>query len=174
MDLRKAARDPWVWGQATLILLVVVGLPWLVRQADPATTLGRALAPASRGWRLAALLPFAAGVLVSLWGVRSLGPNLTPGTEPLAEGTFTDTGAYTRVRHPVYVGVILLLWGAGWWLSNPAIGLVTLVISFVYFDRKAAVEEAWMTRRFPGYAVYRERVPKLIPRLTRPGGRSGS
>jgi protein-S-isoprenylcysteine O-methyltransferase Ste14 len=172
MDLRRAARDPWVWGQVVLILLVAVGLPWLVRHADPGSALGRSLAPASQGWRLAALLPLLTGAVVFLWGLRSLGPNLTPGTEPLAKGTFTDTGAYTRVRHPVYLGGILLLWGAGWWLSNPGIGLLTLAVSFLFFDRKAAVEEAWMTRRFPGYAAYRERVPKLIPRLTGPDGRS--
>ena len=31
MDLRKAARDPWVWGQTTLMVAILVGAPLVPR-----------------------------------------------------------------------------------------------------------------------------------------------
>jgi protein-S-isoprenylcysteine O-methyltransferase Ste14 len=171
MDLAKAARDPWVWGQVALFAAVAAGIPLAVRHADPAGLPGRLVAPAGPTWRIPALLPGVAGLLVSSWGLRSLGRNLTPGTEPLADGAFVRTGAYTRVRHPVYLGIILLLWSLAWALSNPGVGVIVLAVASLYFGRKAAVEERWMTRRFPGYSAYCERVPKLVPRLR--GTRTG-
>jgi protein-S-isoprenylcysteine O-methyltransferase Ste14 len=165
MDLGKAARDPWVWGQVVLFAAVAGGIPLAIDRADPATVIGRVVAPSTPLWRLPALLALGAGAVVLALGLRSLGKNLTPGTEPLADAAFVHTGAYTRVRHPIYLGIILVLWGIAWGLSNPATGLLVLVVSFLYFDRKAAVEERWMTQRFPGYAAYRQRVPKLVPRL---------
>ncbi|MBK8002650.1 MAG: isoprenylcysteine carboxylmethyltransferase family protein [Gemmatimonadetes bacterium] len=105
------------------------------------------------------------GALVTLWGFGSLGPNLTPGTEPLAAGQMVERGAYAWVRHPIYVGLSLFLAGWSGWTGNPATLVLTAVLSFGYFDRKAAAEERWMTTRFPGYAAYQHRVGKLWPRL---------
>lgn len=80
-----------------------------------------------------------------------------------------DPWAYARVRHPIYLGIMLLLWGLAWGMSNPGVGFLTLGISFLYFERKSVVEERWMSQRFAGYLAYRERVPKLLPGRTRPG-----
>jgi len=162
MDLRKAVRDPWVWGQLVLIGLVGAGIPLAAARQWPL------LAPAAPGWRLPGIVIFGLGVGIALLGVRSLGPNLTPGTEPMASGRMVETGAYRHVRHPVYLGLILILAGWAWWHSNAWLGLLVGLLGFGYFDRKAAAEERWMLRRFPAYAAYRARVPKLIPRLRRP------
>jgi protein-S-isoprenylcysteine O-methyltransferase Ste14 len=105
------------------------------------------------------------GLSVSLLGARSLGPNLTPGTEPLASGVLVERGAYRHVRHPVYLGLILVLAGWAWWFANGWLGLIAGLASFGYFDRKATAEERWLLRRFPAYREYQGRVPKLIPRL---------
>lgn len=164
MKLGNALRDPWVWGQG-LLFLAVAALPLLARQAAPGTVAGWFLLPASFGWRLAALIVVVPGLTLLWWGLASLGPNLTPATEPLPEGTLVERGAYTVVRHPIYAGLSLTLWGAAWWLTTPWMGLVIGVVAFGYFDRKAAVEERWMLARFPGYQAYRSRVGKLFPRF---------
>lgn len=164
MKLGNALRDPWVWGQA--LLIAAVGLLPLIRQsAAPDGLVGRLLAPATLAWRLGALLPLLPGLFMLGWGARSLGRNLTPATEPLAEAEFVEHGAYLLVRHPIYLGVILSLWGLGWWLTSPRIGLIVVAVCYLYFDRKAAVEERRMLARFPGYEAYRRRVPKLVPGL---------
>jgi len=164
MDLNKAARDPWVWGQVGLIGLVVLGAP--------------ALAERGLAWGPPTLSPLAgrvagaglgiAGALVTLWGFRSLGPNLTPGTEPLATGQLVERGAYAHMRHPIYTGLSLFLAGWAGWVGTPLLMVVAGILSFGYFDRKAAAEERWMTSRFPAYREYQARVGKFLPRH-RPG-----
>jgi protein-S-isoprenylcysteine O-methyltransferase Ste14 len=165
MDLHKAVRDPWVWGQIALIAGIVVGIPLLRAWLPGDSALAPLLRPAPPSGRLLALVPLLAGLVMAWWGARSLGPNLTPGTEPLAAGVLVERGAYRRVRHPLYLGIILLLWGAGWGLSNALTGVACGLLALVYFDRKAAAEERWLSRRFPEYLAYRSRVPKLIPRF---------
>jgi protein-S-isoprenylcysteine O-methyltransferase Ste14 len=108
------------------------------------------------------------------WGLVSLGPNLTPATEPLPNGALVVHGAYRFVRHPIYLGVTLLLWAVAWWHTGPEVGFAIGLVALLYFDRKAAVEERWMARRFPGYADYRARVPKILPGRRRvPRGPAG-
>jgi protein-S-isoprenylcysteine O-methyltransferase Ste14 len=162
MKLGNAARDPWVWGQG-ILFLVVGALPWFRQSVPPDSLVGRLLAPAELPWRLGALLPLVPGVGVLWWGIRSLGPNLTPATEPLPQSELIDRGAYVLVRHPIYLGIILCLWSLAWWLTSPRVGMLVAVACYFYFDRKAAVEERRLVTRFPGYEAYRARVPKLIP-----------
>ena len=44
------------------------------------------------------------------------------------------------------------------------VAVTTLALALL-FDRKATLEERWLLQTFPGYAAYRRRVRKLIPRL---------
>jgi protein-S-isoprenylcysteine O-methyltransferase Ste14 len=164
MKLGNALRDPWVWGQG-LLFLAVGALPWVAGQVAPDSFAGHLLHPATLGWRLLSLVALVPGLALLWWGLVSLGPNLTPATQPLAEGRLVERGAYTVVRHPIYVGLSLTLCGAAWWLTTPVMGLLVGLVALGYFDRKAAVEERWMVARFPGYSAYRQRVGKLFPRV---------
>jgi methanethiol S-methyltransferase len=74
-----------------------------------------------------------------------------------------NTGAYSRVRHPQYIGFVPLMFG--FLLQWPT--LVTLamfpVLVFMY-ARLAMREEAGMLAQFgEEYRRYRERVPAFIP-----------
>jgi protein-S-isoprenylcysteine O-methyltransferase Ste14 len=158
----NAARDPWVWGQG-LLILAVAALPLVRHSQSPGSFVGRTLAPAELFWRLGALLPLVPGMVMLAWGARSLGRSLTPATEPLPDSELVSRGAYTLVRHPIYLGLILCLWSLAWGLTNPRVGLLAAAVCYVYFDRKAAVEERRLASRFPEYEAYRARVPKLIP-----------
>jgi protein-S-isoprenylcysteine O-methyltransferase Ste14 len=162
MDLRKAARDPWVWGQFVLLVAVAVLAPLLPRyvnlgQADYALNridpvwirvLGGALA--------------LAGVGLSVWGAQSLGPSLTPGTEPLPGAPLATAGAYAHLRHPIYAGIVLVLAGYTMAWSNWTVALVVGVVSLQYFDAKARVEERWLVERYPAYQRYAVQVRRRL------------
>ncbi|MEO7137705.1 MAG: isoprenylcysteine carboxylmethyltransferase family protein [Gemmatimonadales bacterium] len=162
MDLAKAARDPWVWGQFALLLVIGLGAPLLPRHVN----LGRAdsflnrIDPDSIRWLGAAVM--AVGGAIALWGIRALGSNLTPGTEPLPEAELITTGAYAHVRHPIYTGLVLLLTGYTLAWSNWTLGLVLGFIALQYFQAKASAEERWLLARFPGYKAYMRHVPRRV------------
>ena len=103
-----------------------------------------------------------AGALVVVWGIRSLGRNLTPGTEPLAGAELITTGAYAHFRHPIYTGVVLLLAGYTLAWSNWTLGLVMGFIALQYFQAKAGAEERWLMERFPAYQAYMRHVPRRV------------
>ena len=162
MDLAKAARDPWVWGQLALFLLIGLAAPLSPRHLN----LGAADAMLNRidpDWiRWLGTILMSAGGLIVVWGIRSLGRNLTPGTEPLPGAELVTTGAYAHFRHPIYAGLVLLLAGYTVAWSNWTLGLVMGFIALQYFQAKAGVEERWMMERFPAYKAYMRHVPRRV------------
>ena len=162
MDLAKAARDPWVWGQLALFLLIGFGAPLLPRQVN----LGNADFMLNRidpAWiRRLGMALLLLGVLVLAWGIRSLGRSLTPGTEPLAGAELVTSGAYSYVRHPIYTGLVLVLAGYTLAWSNWTLALLFGFLALKYFQAKATVEESWLVERFPGYKSYMRRVPRQV------------
>ena len=162
MDLAKAARDPWVWGQTALFLLIGLAAPLLPRHVNlgEADFLLNRIDPDWIRWLGVAVMT--AGAAVVAWGVRSLGRNLTPGTEPLPGAELITTGAYAHVRHPIYAGGVLLLAGYTLAWSNWTLGLVVGVIALQYFQAKARAEERWLVERFPAYKAYMRHVPRRV------------
>ena len=162
MDLAKAARDPWVWGQLALFLLIGLAAPLLPRHVNlgSADYMLNRVDPSWIRWLGAGLV--AAGAFVLVGGVRALGRNLTPGTEPLPGAELVRTGAYAYVRHPIYTGVVLLLAGYALAWSNWTLALVMGFLAFQYFHAKAGAEERWLMQRFPEYQTYMRQVPRRV------------
>ncbi len=106
-----------------------------------------------------------AGVLLFIAAIFRLGPNLTPVPYPKEQGTLIETGPYRLVRHPIYSGVILGVFG---WalLVHGWITLGYAIVILVFLDIKSRREEKWLQEKFQDYASYQKRVAhKLIPFL---------
>ncbi len=162
MDLAKAARDPWVWGQVALIALVGVVVPLMPRyvslgDVDPAIN---RVDPDWIRWLGAPLV--AAGVAMAVWGVQSLGRSLTPGTEPLPGAPLVTSGAYAYARHPIYLGIVLGLAGYTLAWSNWTLALLVGLLARTYFNGKAKAEERWLIERYPLYRSYMRRVARRV------------
>jgi protein-S-isoprenylcysteine O-methyltransferase Ste14 len=162
MDLRKAARDPWVWGQLGLFLVIGIAAPLLPRHVslgklDPVLNRIDPVPTRWLGWLLAG-----GGLAMVVWGVRSLGRSLTPGTEPLPDAPLVVSGAYAHVRHPIYLGIVLLLAGYTLAWSNWTLALLTGAVALGYFEGKARAEERWLAARYPGYAAYTRKVRRRV------------
>jgi protein-S-isoprenylcysteine O-methyltransferase Ste14 len=162
MDLHKATRDPWVWGQLALFALIGLGAPLLPRYpslGDLDSMLNR-VDPDGIRWLGAPLI--AAGLALAVWGVRSLGRSLTPGTEPLPGAPLVTSGAYALVRHPIYAGIVIGLAGYTLAWSNWTLALLAGLLALVYFNGKAKEEERWLVRRYPMYEAYMRQVPRRV------------
>ncbi|MDW8352027.1 MAG: isoprenylcysteine carboxylmethyltransferase family protein [Anaerolineae bacterium] len=145
----------WVVAQFTLLPLLLaatftvsVAGAWPPALSWPARILGVVLA-------IGAAILFA-------WGVTTLGRNLTPNPKPLDHGHLVRTGAYAIVRHPIYAAVILGMLAIGL-LLNSLVGLLSTVVSFVFFDLKARREERWLREKYPEYVEYCRKTRRLIP-----------
>ncbi|MGH7731516.1 MAG: methyltransferase family protein, partial [Candidatus Eiseniibacteriota bacterium] len=110
------------------------------------------------------------GFVVLTLGVSlRLGPMLELGRRfvsvvAVQEGhTLHTTGFYAAVRHPSYLGILLMDLGfAGVFRSAVALALMPLV--FWMFKRRMDVEEAFMIEHFgAGYRDYMGRTKRLLP-----------
>lgn len=142
----------WVLVQAALLVLFVV-LP------GDATSWPYASVFSVVGW-----ICVACGLLLLAWSALNLGRSLTPFPRPREDGELITSGAYRLVRHPIYLGVLLICLGFALATSSSARLGLTLVL-FVFFDKKASREERWLIERYPGYGQYQKQVKKLIPGL---------
>ena len=162
MDLRKAARDPWVWGQVVLLVTVALLTPLMPRYVS----LGDADFMLNRVgpiWQRAIGVGIGlAGAALAVWAARTLGPSLTPGTEPLPGAPLAVTGPYAHVRHPIYAGVVLCLAGYTLAWSNWTLALIVGIIALQFFERKARAEERWLLERYPQYRQYMARVRRRV------------
>ena len=105
---------------------------------------------------------FMCGLAVAVWARLYLGRNWgTPMSEKV-DPELVTTGPYSRVRHPIYSGLILAMVGTAiavswYWL----IGLALLGPYFVY---SAIMEERYMAGLFPdAYPDYKRSTKMLIP-----------
>ncbi len=120
------------------------------------------LALTIKGWTiaLAGLVLFGLGVAAHRGSVT-----VTPLPRPRTPVRIVENGAYRFARHPMYGGLILL--AVGFSLARASFAALVLSLALtILFDRKANVEEHWLTRLAPEYADYRERVRRrFIPYL---------
>lgn len=160
--MEKAARDPWVWGQMVLLLLVGLGAPLLPRQVSLGE-LDQAINRVDPDWiRWLGVPVLGAGLALAAWGVRSLGRSLTPGTEPLPGAPLVTSGAYAHVRHPIYAGMVLVVTGYTLAWSNWTLAVVVGLVARAYFNAKAKAEERWLVQRYPVYEAYMRHVPRRV------------
>lgn len=148
------------------------GIGWLLVLVQAVLLVGLVLTPGSDAWPtpgwldgLGLALVVAGLALVAVASLQ-LGSALTPTPEPREGSTLRTTGLYGVFRHPIYVGVAVivvgLVLGSGS-VARLALGLVTLV----FFDRKAAWEEGRLAAVHPDYGTHLANTRRWLPT---PGG----
>jgi len=114
--------------------------------------------------KMIALILFPLGVLIAIVAAIQLKRNLTPLPMPVEHGELIQTGLYAYVRHPIYLGVILM--ALAWFLHTQAVlTLVEFIAVMIFFEVKSRQEEYWMGQVYPEFAEYQRRTAKLVPRV---------
>jgi protein-S-isoprenylcysteine O-methyltransferase Ste14 len=107
-----------------------------------------------------------AGTALVLRSRAALGPawSFVPKAD---QGTgLVTTGPYRLVRHPIYLGLILLSMGAALAFSSWPAFFIVLSGIIPTFAWRAHSEEQLLSRTFgERYEVYRERTKMIIPHL---------
>jgi protein-S-isoprenylcysteine O-methyltransferase Ste14 len=105
---------------------------------------------------VAAVALGAAGAGLAAGGIGSLGQSVTPMPRPHGRAVLKQRGLYTKVRHPIYGGVILIAFAWSFVMSPWA--LIPVGALAILFSLKANLEEHWLTQRYPNYPDYARRV----------------
>jgi protein-S-isoprenylcysteine O-methyltransferase Ste14 len=143
--------EPLVLGAVAYVLLVN-------REAASAVPSGDAVAALAGG--LIAL----AGLAVAIWTLVSW-RELFVGHAVLEGQRLVTAGAYGRVRHPVYLGGLMIWCGLGVAFLSVAAAAITVLYVIPAYLLYMRSEEAMMLESFgEQYRRYRSRVPMLVPR----------
>jgi protein-S-isoprenylcysteine O-methyltransferase Ste14 len=104
----------------------------------------------------------AAGIAFAIWARAYLGRNWGMPMTLREKPELVTSGPYQFVRHPIYSGFLLAMFGTG--LADGPIWLFVMLIAGIYFIYSAKVEEEMMLKEFPEqYPAYVERTKMLVP-----------
>ena len=107
------------------------------------------------------LVVFLSGLALAIWARRYLGRNWgMPMTEKVDPDLVT-TGPYSRVRHPIYSGIILAMIGTA--IAVSWYWLLAVILLGAYFVYSAVNEERYMASVFPDtYPTYKRSTKMLV------------
>jgi protein-S-isoprenylcysteine O-methyltransferase Ste14 len=154
-------------GTTERVLLALVGVAFLLALVWVATPLLRAADYAPRPAALVAgLLAYAAGLTLLYRSHRDLAEQWSVTLE-LKEGhALVTRGVYRRLRHPMYLALLLYGLGQALVLPNLVAGPAYLVATLALVGLRLGPEERMMSEAFgAAYADYVARTRRLVPGL---------
>lgn len=98
------------------------------------------------------------GFAIRLWAIMSMNGKFS--FKIKIPDTLCKTGAYKYVRHPSYIGSLLILSGIS--ILCPALGVAYLAFAF-FLSR--AVQEEMILSQFKEYVEYKEKTGMFIPKV---------
>jgi len=85
--------------------------------------------------------------------------------ETVGQSRLIDSGVYSWVRHPMYLGTLMFCLGF-FFSSLSILSLGVWIGFFILYDKMATYEEKELIRILgEQYIVYQKRVPKWVPRI---------
>jgi protein-S-isoprenylcysteine O-methyltransferase Ste14 len=117
----------------------------------------------SNPWLLGiGLAIFVLGLALAVWARVYIGRNWGMPMSQKADPELVTTGPYSRIRHPIYSGIILGMVGTATAVS--VYWLIAVALLGAYFIYSAVVEEHTMAKLFPAaYPPYKRATKMLIP-----------
>lgn len=113
--------------------------------------------------RIVGCLIYTIGLLIAIFGRLALGENWSDieAAQVLGGHKVVANGLYRLIRHPIYVGDLLLLLGLELSLNSWLVLGVVLLVPVVLLQ--AMREEEELANSLPGYAAYRAQTKRFIP-----------
>ena len=110
------------------------------------------------------LLVAIVGICVMVLSLVQLRKNLTAFPTPTIDAELITSGMYKFSRHPIYTGIILFLFGYGFFQNSISkLILVSMLLLLFYF--KTNYEENQLLQKFRDYEGYRKNVNRFFPKI---------
>jgi protein-S-isoprenylcysteine O-methyltransferase Ste14 len=117
-------------------------------------------------WKLLTVLIASAGAVFRIYTVAFV-PKNTSGrnTGKQRAGVLNTTGIYSVVRHPLYVGNFIVMFGLTLYAHNLWLVAVFILLFWVYYERIMIAEETFLQGKFGDqYDEWAKLTPAFIPR----------
>jgi protein-S-isoprenylcysteine O-methyltransferase Ste14 len=104
------------------------------------------------------------GFVIVLVALFNLDKSLTAFPTPKSNSELITTGLYHFVRHPIYTGILLTVFGYSLYSQSVS----RLVISFlllILFYFKTNYEEQKLVLKYPDYKAYKLRTGRFLPKF---------
>ncbi|MEO5742038.1 MAG: isoprenylcysteine carboxylmethyltransferase family protein [Vicinamibacterales bacterium] len=121
--------------------------------------------PTPFGWELMCFAVALCGLFLRGLVVGTAPPGAsTRGTRRPTADSLSTLGAYSTVRHPLYVANTLVALGCAMLSGTWYLPLIVVLLSFIYHERIAAREEAFLQSAFGDtFRAWANDVPAMIP-----------
>jgi len=150
-----------IWWRLAFLILVLLALRishagHLVRSARP-YLLNTGTVPGIVGILLCAF-----GIGLAIQARAYLGANWGLPMSRKERPELVTNGPYKLVRHPIYAGMLLAMFGSA--IGQSVVWFLPLILGGIYFIYSARREEMLMVEQFPeAYPAYKQRTKMLIP-----------
>jgi protein-S-isoprenylcysteine O-methyltransferase Ste14 len=153
------------WKEIGLRLVLLILVLLAVRISHPGDLL-RSARPYLLNTRI---VPGIVGVLFCAFGIAFairarayLGANWGLPMSRKERPELVTNGPYKLVRHPIYAGILLAMFGSA--IAHSVVWVLPLILGGIYFIHSARREEMLMVEEFPkAYPAYRQRTKMLVP-----------
>jgi protein-S-isoprenylcysteine O-methyltransferase Ste14 len=162
----KKAKKLETWGERVQHeLFVFLGFWLLFAGSWNGGWLNYRLIPdVSQVWA-AGLVLTAAGIAISLWARLSLGSNWSGTVTLKQDHQLVSTGLYRWIRHPIYTGILLAMFGTAM-IRGQLVGWFGTVMVLTAFYFKARREEKFLREEFgPSFDEHVRRTGMFLPKL---------
>ena len=166
MSLRNQLERNGSWLFRRRSYLPLVAIPIFLAFLPSFTYLGATHA-SNELWQMFCLAISFMGLAVRILtvGRAPLGTSGRNTREQVAN-TLTTTGIYSVVRHPLYLGNYLILFGMALWPHNWWLAVLTSCIFMLYYERIMLAEEVFLRERFgDAFETWAAATPAFLPRL---------
>jgi protein-S-isoprenylcysteine O-methyltransferase Ste14 len=167
MPLREELESTgnWLFKRRSFIPLVLCAFAIAVMYFYPDTTHTYITC---KGWRILCLSLTMAGLVI-----RALTVGFTPkgtsgrNTEHQVAEQLNQTGLYSLVRHPLYLGNFLMWFGLFLYIGIWWFVVICCLAFWLYYERIMFSEEEFLRKRYGSqYEDWASRTPAFLPRLS--------
>jgi protein-S-isoprenylcysteine O-methyltransferase Ste14 len=115
-------------------------------------------------WAGAAIM--ISGIIFRRYAVSSLGKFFTASVQILKDHELINAGPYRRIRHPAYLGILIMVLGLGIAMANWISLVLCIVLPAIGIMQRIRVEEKELERYFgKQYQDYRKGTWCLVPHV---------
>jgi protein-S-isoprenylcysteine O-methyltransferase Ste14 len=147
--------------QLAPLLALSLALLWFLPYADRRTI----LTLRHESWRYIGVLCCVLGAAVRLLALKSLGPNFSAYVTLQPNHRLVQQGIYARIRHPLYLSLLLLPTGIALVFASKLAWPVLALAALFVIDRMRREERLLASHFAAEFENYKRRTWKLIPLL---------